>query len=108
MHRNENEWWLSSLLDSALFSEPSGGLNASVQFVAALLFTGMYVYFDVLLGSPSSHLLFLATAAGLSGLAESLPKERRRTAGVLRIAGISVALALIVLVWVAPEFVIGP
>ncbi|WP_224333114.1 hypothetical protein [Haloprofundus halobius] len=96
----------SYLVDEVLFSEPSGWVHASVQFASALLFTGIYVYFGVLGDVPFDPALFLAVAASLSSLAESLPKERRRTAGMLRVLGILVALALIALVLLAPEHVL--
>ena len=66
---------------------------------------GMYVYFGVFGNSYSIHELFLAGAFALSGLAESLPKEQQRTAGVLRVTAILVPLITIAILVIAPEII---
>lgn len=65
----------------------------------------MYVYFGVFGDSSTIHELFLAAAFALSGTAESLPKERRRTAGVLRVTAILIPLIMIAILAIAPEII---
>lgn len=94
---------MRSMLRDTLFSEPSGRPFALVQFSAAVLFVSIYGYGVVRGASGGSWVLLLATANVVSGTAESLPSERRRAAGVLRIAAILVCVALLVLLNVAPD-----
>lgn len=88
-----------------LFREPSGRLAAAVEFAGALIFSSTYVYFGVLGESPSISAFFFAVGFALSGVAESRPADRRRTAGALRVAAILVLSGLIVVVVFAPELV---
>jgi hypothetical protein len=89
-----------------LWSEPSGGRHALVMFAGALLFTVAYAY-SASRGVASDWVLFLIVGNTLSGIAESLPTERRRVAGLLRVAAILVLLGLLAAIAVAPEFVLG-
>jgi hypothetical protein len=99
---------MPSSVTAFLFSEPSGRANALVQFAGALVFTGLYAYFTLGDGSTSSSwLLLLALGSVLSGIAESLPADRRRTAGVLRLSAMFVVLALLTTTVFAPRVVTG-
>jgi hypothetical protein len=74
----------------------------------SLFFLGLYVYASVLGDSSSSSwLVVMAAGTGLSGIAESLPTDRRRTAGVFRVTGILVLLGLLVTTVFVPEFIVG-
>ncbi|QKY19790.1 hypothetical protein B4589_005125 [Halolamina sp. CBA1230] len=90
-----------STLRNTLFSEPSGRPHALIQFGGAVLFVALYAY-GVARGSGSEWLLVIATANVLSGTAESLPSDRRRLAGSLRIAAILVCVGLLALLVFEP------
>ncbi|MFC6989053.1 hypothetical protein ACFQJD_10675 [Haloplanus sp. GCM10025708] len=78
------------------------------MFSGSLLFLSLYVYAAVLGDSSSSSwLVVMAAGTGLSGIAESLPKDRRRTAGVFRVTAMLVLMDLLATTVFAPEFVVG-
>jgi hypothetical protein len=81
---------------------------ALVQLSAALAFSGLYVYFGIIEHSSSiSWVLFFVVGNGLAGVAESLPKTRRRAAGVVRLGAILVLTSFLAIAFLAPEFVTG-
>ncbi|MFD1642002.1 hypothetical protein [Halohasta litorea] len=87
-----------------LFREPDGGrkglFNSGLSFICLLT----WVYTGVIL--DSSHLfLFIGLAFGLSGIAESLPSSRRRSAGALRTLAVSILVVYLGLLTSAPELV---
>mgnify|MGYP006296480973 CR=1 FL=1 len=91
-----------------LFREPSGRPHAFVMLSGALLFLVLYVYASVLGDSSSSSwLVVMAAGTGLSGIAESLPNERRRTAGILRVTAVLVLMGLLATTVFTPEFIVG-
>ena len=96
---------MPSKVKGLIMGEPSGRSAAAVMFSGALMFVGIYVYFGVLGDSSNIYVLFLAGASALSGTAESLRKERRRTAGVLRVTAILVPLIMIAILVIAPEII---
>lgn len=96
---------MPSRIGELLFGAPSGRLTALVMFSGSLVFLSTYVYFGVLGESASIYEVFLSVGFALSGIAESLPKDRRRAAGVLRIAAVLVVASLIAIIAVAPELV---
>lgn len=98
---------MPSRVSDVLFSEPAGRRHALVMFSGALALLVIYVYYGVLGESTSTSTLFLMVGAALSGVAESLPKDRRRTAGMLRATAILVLVCLLAAVAFAPEFVVG-
>ena len=77
------------------------------MFSASLVFLSIYVYYDILRGSSSAYALVIAGAFALSGIAESLPEERRQAAGGVRMTVILLLLGLIALTMVIPELIIG-
>lgn len=79
---------MPSKIKAVVCSEPSGRLNALVMFAGAFVMSSIYLYYDVLLGGSSLSSLIMAVGFALSGLAESLPTDRRRIAGGLRITAI--------------------
>ncbi|MFB6138648.1 MAG: hypothetical protein ABEJ42_10005 [Halobacteriaceae archaeon] len=99
---------MPSLIDETVFSEPSGRPFALVQLGGTLLMLGFYGYLVVVRNAtPSSFILFLSVGTGLSGIAESLPNARRRTAGVLRLTALLVLVGLLVAVSSNPELFTG-
>jgi hypothetical protein len=65
-----------------------------------------WVYFGIVLNGPH-NLLFLGIAFAFSGVAESLPSTRQRSAGLLRILGLSILVVFLVLLILAPELIWG-
>ena len=98
---------MPSRIAGFLLREPAGRLAAAIQFAGALVFTATYVYFGVLGETRSTSAVVFATGFALAGVAESLPKDRRRTAAVFRVAAIAVLMGLIVTVLLAPELIVG-
>jgi peptidoglycan/LPS O-acetylase OafA/YrhL len=99
---------MPSRISEAVFGEPSGRRHALVMFAGAAAFAAMYAYYGVVDDSASAGwLLFMTGGSALSGIAESLPTERRRAAGALRVAAVLLLACLLVLVAVAPEVVVG-
>ncbi|ELZ16809.1 hypothetical protein C477_14388 [Haloterrigena salina JCM 13891] len=95
-------------ISDVLFDEPQGRPNSLIQFGLSLTFLCIFVYAwsvgdvgDVL------WVLFLIVGTALSGIAESLPKNRRQAAVVLRFAGILVLLILLLSVFLRFDFLIG-
>ena len=96
---------MSSKINEIVLSEPSGWPTTAVMFSGALIYVGLYIYFGVFGDSSTIDELFLAAAFALSGIAESLPKKRRRTAGVLRVSAILIPLIMIAILAIAPEII---
>jgi hypothetical protein len=99
---------MPSRITDAVFSEPSGRRHASVMFATALVFTGLYAY-SGLRGDWSSAGWLLPMIAGtaLSGVAESLPSNRRRAAGACRAAAILLLTGFLAATVLAPNLVVG-
>ena len=99
---------MPSIITDVVFSEPSGRSIALVQFSGAVVFLVVYLYFSLLRNSTSSSwILVLVAGSTLSGMAESLPKHRRKTAGVLRLTVILLLVGFLGATLITPEFVIG-
>jgi hypothetical protein len=95
-------------ISDVLFNEPQGRPNSLVQFGASLTFLCIFVYaWSVGDAGEVLWVLFLIVGTGLSGIAESLPENRRQAAGVLRFAGILVLLLLLLSGFLRPEFLVG-
>ncbi|OAQ54748.1 hypothetical protein HTG_04070 [Natrinema mahii] len=99
---------MPSTVTEVVFSEPSGRSAALIQFAGSLAFSGLYVYSRIAGSADSGRwLLGMVVGSALAGIAESLPKDRRLTAGVLRLAAILVLLSLLAATLFSPEFVVG-
>ncbi|ELZ89359.1 hypothetical protein [Haloferax sulfurifontis] len=95
---------MPSIVNEIVFSEPSGGPFALVQLCSALVMSGLYWQYAVVEQSMSGGwLLFMIAGIALSGIAESLPNNRRRATGILRLASILVLTSLLALLFLAPE-----
>jgi hypothetical protein len=95
-------------ISDVLFNEPQGRPNSLVQFGASLTFLCIFVYaWSVGDVGEVLWILFLIIGTALSGIAESLPENRRQAAGVLRFAGILVLLILLLSGFLRLEFLIG-
>lgn len=99
---------MPSTIDDVVFSKPSGRSAAVLQFAGSLVFSGLYVYSWIVgTAGSSSWLLGMVVGSALAGIAESLPKDRRLTAGAFRLAAIFVLLCLLVASIFSPEFIVG-
>ncbi|PCR90301.1 hypothetical protein [Natrinema ejinorense] len=94
---------MPSIIDKTVFGEPSRGL-ALVYLCGALLLAGQQGYYVIVEGATPFYAgLFLIAGMALSGIAESLPKPRRRAAGVLRLTALVVLVSMFVIMIVTPE-----
>nr|WP_206039253.1 hypothetical protein [Halomicrobium mukohataei] len=87
-----------------MFREPDGrrkGVLFSLFSVVCLL---SWAYFGIVLDGPH-NMLFLGIAFAFTGVAESLPSTRQRSAGVLRIVGLGVLIVFLGLLILAPEVI---
>jgi len=92
------------MIDETVFGEPSRGLGL-VFLCGALLMAGQQGYYVIVKGvTPFYAGLFVIAGMSLSGIAESLPKSRRRAAGALRLTAIAVLVSLLVIGFVKPGF----
>ncbi|WP_435187055.1 hypothetical protein [Halobellus sp. EA9] len=97
---------MPSIIDQTLFSEPSGHPLGLVFLCGALLLAGQQGYYVIVEGAtPFYATLFMSVGMALSGIAESLPKPRRREAGVLRLTALAVLVSLLVTIFLAPDLI---
>ena len=97
---------MPSMMDETVFGEPSRGLGL-VFLCGALLIAGQQAYYVILKGAtPYSAVLFISAGMALSGIAESLPRSRRRASGALRLTAIAVLVSLLVIGFVTPELLL--
>ena len=96
-------------IEKRVFHEPDGRPESLVYFGTAVAFLSMYVYFTWVLSSTDSFFFLLLIGVGytLQGTAESRPKSRRRTAGMLRLMVILIYLCGLVGTVLIPEFMFG-
>ena len=98
---------MPSLIDKTVFGEPSRSL-ALVYLCGALLLAGQQGYYIIVKGAtPFYAVLFIIAGMALSGIAESLPKPRRRAAGVLRLTALVVLVSMLVIIIITPELLIN-
>lgn len=89
-----------------LFREPDGWRKGLFFALLSLICILGWVYFGIVLNGPH-NMLFLGIAFGFSGLSESLPPNRQRSAGVLRVLGLGVLFVFLVLLILSPESIWG-
>jgi len=89
-----------------LFREPDGRRKGFVfSFFSFSCILG-WIYFGIVLNGPH-NMLFLGIAFAFSGVAELLPPNRQRSAGVLRILSLGILVGFVVLLILIPELVWG-
>ena len=88
-----------------LFREPDGPKKGVLFALLSLACLLTWVYIGVVLDG-SHFLLFLGVAFGCSGCAESLPPNRRRSAGVLRVAAVGILVIFLALLAPGPELLL--
>ncbi|AJF24375.1 hypothetical protein SG26_00860 [Haloarcula sp. CBA1115] len=89
-----------------LFREPDGRRKGLLFSLFSFICILGWVYFGIVLNGPH-NMLFLGIAFAFSGLAESLPPSRQRSAGVLRILGLGILVVFLALLIVVPESIWG-
>ena len=89
-----------------LFREPDGRREGLLFSLISFICILGWVYFGIVLNGPH-NMLFLGSSFAFSGLAESLPPNRYRSAGVLRILGFGILGVFIVLLILRPELIWG-
>jgi len=96
---------MPSIIDETVFGEPSRGVGL-VFLCGALLMAGQQGYYVIVEGATPFYAgLFVVAGMALSGIAESLPKPRRRAAGVLRLTALVVLVSMLVIMIVTPELI---
>lgn len=99
---------MPSFISRVVFSEPAGRPNSLIQFTAALVFLGIYVYaWSSGNADSSGWILVMMLGSILSAIAESLPKNQRRAAGLLRATAVTVLVCLLATTVFAPESIVG-
>ncbi len=96
-------------ISDVLFNEPQGRASSLVQFGLSLSFLCIFVYAWSVgeAGAVVPWVLFFVAGTALSGIAESLPKNRRRAAGLLRLTAILVFVCFLAIMVLAPEYITG-
>jgi len=89
-----------------LFRDPDGRRKGLVFSVLSFVSLVGWVYFGVVLDG-GHFLLFIGVALGFTGVAESLPPDRRRSAGVLRTLAVGTLVVFLVVLASVPEFLSG-
>jgi hypothetical protein len=87
-----------------LFREPDGRRKGVFFALFSFICILGWVYFGIVLNGPH-NMLFLGIAFASSGLAECLPPNRRRAAGILRILGLGILVVFLALLILAPELI---
>jgi hypothetical protein len=87
-----------------LFREPDGRLKGLLFSLFSVICLLGWAYFGIVLDGPR-NMLFLGIAFAFTGVAESLPPTRQRSAGVLRIVGLGVLIVFLGLLILAPEVI---
>ncbi|WP_209490590.1 hypothetical protein [Halolamina salifodinae] len=89
-----------------LFREPDGRRTGLVFFLLSFICLLGLVYFGALLdGLYTLH--FTGISLALLGFAESLPLNRRRSAGRLRILAVGILAVFLALLILVPEPILG-
>jgi len=95
-------------ISEVLFNEPQGRSLALLQFGVSLTFLCMFVYaWSVGDAGENWWLLFMIVGTALSGIAESLPENRRRAAGTLRFTAILVLLIVVIASFTGLKLIVG-
>ena len=77
------------------------------MFAGSFVMLSIYIYYDILRGVSSINSLVMAVGFALSGLAESLPSERRQLAGGMRVTAVLLLTGLLILLIFVPEVFLG-
>lgn len=81
-------------LPQMVFREPDGGRKGLIFLFLSFTCLLTWVYTGVVLDG-SHFFLFIGIAWGFSGFAESLPSDRQRSAGILRILAVGIVVVFL-------------
>ncbi|WP_247010624.1 hypothetical protein [Halorientalis litorea] len=93
-------------LPRMMFREPDGRRKGFLFFSLSFVCLLSWVYTAVILDGPH-FFLFMGIALGFTGLAESLPPDQRRSAGVFRIVAVGILLVFLTLLASVPDLLLG-
>ncbi len=98
----------TAIVSRTLFREPDGRRKGLLFAGLALLQVLAWVYLAFVIADPNEwpgpQLLVTVPAFVTIAVAESLPASRRRLVGALRVVAVSIPVAVLVHLAVAPEF----
>jgi hypothetical protein len=98
---------MPSLVDDTLFSEPSGNGVTLVHFGSAVVYTLILAWSWRQAGPLTNYwLVFMIFGTALAGVAEALPTEHTRAAGLVRLAGIGTIGCLLGILGFSPEHLV--
>jgi hypothetical protein len=89
-----------------VFREPDGRRKGLLILVLSFICLLTWVYFGAVLDGPD-FFIFFAIALGFSGVAESLPPDRRRSAGTLRILAVGTFVVFLGVLASVPELLLA-
>lgn len=88
-----------------VFRKPDGRRKGLIFLSLSSICLLVWVYTGIVLNS-SHFFLFTGLALGFSGFAESLPQERRRSAGILRTVAVGILVMFLGLLASIPELLL--
>ena len=91
-------------LQQMFFREPDGRKQAFTTLFLSSICLLMWGYIGIILDG-SRLLLFIGIAFGVAGVAEMLPPNQRRSAGVLRLVAVSIMIIFLGLLVTTPELI---
>ena len=94
-----------AVLPRMLLREPDGRRKGLIFFLLSSISLLGWVYSGVVLDG-FHFFLFVGLALALSGVAESLPPDRQRSAGRLRIVAVGILVVFLVLLASVPELLL--
>jgi hypothetical protein len=92
-------------LHRLLFREPDGQRKGLIFLFLSFICLLGWVYSGIVLDGPH-FFLFMGIALAFSGLAESMPPGRQRSAGILRILAVGILVVFLVLLASIPELIL--
>jgi hypothetical protein len=86
-----------------LVAPPRGWAAARVTVSMAVAFAAIYAYYALVHDHATPFVLWMTIGLSASAVAEFLPRDRQYLAAAIRLTGIGILLALIVVALVTPE-----
>jgi hypothetical protein len=93
-------------LSRIVFREPDGRKKGLIMFLLSFICLLIWVYTAVVLNASGFFICF-TIALGFSGVAESLPPDRRRSAGTLRMLAVGAFVVFLGVLASVPELLIS-
>ncbi|MDB2239414.1 hypothetical protein [Halorubrum ezzemoulense] len=93
-------------LPQMVFREPDGRRKGLIMLLLSFISLFIWVYTGVVLNA-SDFFIFYAIGLGFSGVAESLPPDRRRSAGTLRMLAVGTFVVFLAVLTSVPELLLA-